>query len=101
MLLVVHRDDELDVRRAVDDCAAEVGHKVEQLSAATDLLLPVLRGEVRHYRALHDARGVRTTSFEDGQVVGTRATKTTGNGSLTVEAVSNPRGVAQAPEVRL
>lgn len=41
------RDDEAEVRQAVDECAAAVGRVVVELSAVTDLLLPVLRGEVR------------------------------------------------------
>lgn len=40
------RDDEADVREAVEACAAAVGRAVTQLSAVMDVLLPVLRGEV-------------------------------------------------------
>lgn len=34
------------MREAVDECAAAVGYEVEELSAVTDVILPVLRGEV-------------------------------------------------------
>lgn len=46
IFLCLYRDDEVEVRQAVDDCAAAVGCAVGQLSAVTDVLLPVLRGEV-------------------------------------------------------
>ena len=34
------------MRQAVEECAAAVGRAVGELSAVTDILLPVLRGEV-------------------------------------------------------
>lgn len=41
------RDDEAEVRQAVEECAAAVGSSAIDLSAVLDVLLPVLRGEVR------------------------------------------------------
>ena len=40
------RDDEAEVRRAVSECAAAIGRVVCDISSVTDVLLPVLRGEV-------------------------------------------------------
>lgn len=44
------RDDESEVRQAVEECAAAVGSANIDLSAVTDVLLPVLRGEVGRRR---------------------------------------------------
>lgn len=41
------RDDEVEVCQAVEECAGAVGREIVDLSAVTDVLLPVLRGEVR------------------------------------------------------
>eukprot|EP00903_Cladosiphon_okamuranus_P019980 g18356.t1 len=40
------RDDEAEVRQAVEECAAAVGSANIDLSAVMDVLLPVLRGEI-------------------------------------------------------
>lgn len=35
------------MRQAVDECAAAIGEAAIDLGAVTDILLPVLRGEVK------------------------------------------------------
>ncbi|CAM9588368.1 unnamed protein product [Ectocarpus sp. 6 AP-2014] len=46
LLCFLVRDDEAEVRQAVDECAAAIGEAAIDLGAVTDILLPVLRGEL-------------------------------------------------------
>eukprot|EP00904_Undaria_pinnatifida_P011354 jgi/Undpi1/7349/HiC_scaffold_22.g09822.m1 len=46
LLCSLVRDDEPEVRRAVAECAAAIGRAVCDISAVTDVLLPVLKGEL-------------------------------------------------------
>ncbi|CAM9495550.1 unnamed protein product, partial [Scytosiphon promiscuus] len=45
LLCFLVQDDELEVRQAVDKCAAAVGEAPIDLAAVLDVLLPILRGE--------------------------------------------------------
>lgn len=51
------RDDEAEVRQAVEKCAAAVGSADIDLSAVMDVLLPVLRGEVRRLSRVVEESG--------------------------------------------